>query len=136
MATQIEPEIARRRFSVEDFLRMDATGIFDEDDRVELIEGEIVEMHPIGWRHARCVALLTSLLSRGLRDDLLLGVQGPIQMGLRGLPQPDFAVVHRDAYDGSHPQPEQTLLVIEVSETSLRYDRHVKLPLYARYGYP
>lgn len=83
------------------------------------------------------MTLLISLLGRRLGDDLLLVVQGPVQMGERGLPQPDLAVVHRDAFaDGSHPEPHQTLLVIEVSASSLRYDRKVKLPLYARYGYP
>ncbi|CAA9515447.1 MAG: hypothetical protein AVDCRST_MAG45-2178 [uncultured Solirubrobacterales bacterium] len=136
MATQVEPEIARRRFSVEEFLRMDEAGLFVENDRLEL-DGEIVEMHPIGWRHHRCVTLLTALLVKAASDDLLVSSQGPVQIGEYGLPQPDFAVIRSDAFDdGSHPDPAQTLLVIEVSESSLRYDRNVKVPLYARYGYP
>lgn len=135
MATQVEPEVTRRRFTVDDYHRMVEAGILHEDDRVELIEGEIVEMSPIGWRHARCVTKLNALLSRQIPEDLLVAVQNPVQMGERGEPQPDIAVVREDAYAGSHPDPEGTLLVIEVADSSLAYDRRVKLPLYARYGY-
>ncbi len=135
MATQVEPEVTRRRFTVEDYHRMVEAGILHEKDRVELIEGEIVEMSPIGWRHARCVAKLTSLLSRRLGEGVLVVVQNPVRMGDCGEPQPDLAVVREEAYEGSHPGPEGTLLVVEVSDSSLAYDRRVKLPLYARYGY-
>lgn len=135
MATQVEPEVARRRFSADEFLRMAEVGILGEQDRVELIDGEIVEMHPIGTPHHRCVALLTRLLVRALGDEWLVGVQGPVQAGEHGLPLPDLAVFRADALKESHADATETPLVIEVADTSLRYDRNVKLALYARYGY-
>jgi Uma2 family endonuclease len=135
MALQTQPEVVRRRFSVEDYHRMVEAGILGEKDRVELIEGEIVEMSPSGWRHARCVARLNSLLSRGLGPGLLLGVQVPVKLGEFGQPEPDFVLVPEEGYDGSHPGPEHALLLAEVSDTSQAYDRERKLPLYARHGY-
>jgi Uma2 family endonuclease len=131
-------EITRRRFTVHDYHRMAEAGILHEDDRVELIEGEIVEMTPIGGRHARCVAELTWLLSRRLNDELRLGVQSPVRMGEYGEPQPDVAVLRMsERYRaGELPEPEDVLLLIEVSDTTLSYDRDVKLPLYAGAGIP
>ena len=113
---------------------MGDAGIFGEVERMELIEGEVVQVNPIGSRHAACVRVLTRLLGRSLGDEFLLDVQNPI--GLReGLePQPDLAVVRAQDYGDSLPGPEDALLLIEVSDTTLSYDRNVKLPLYARAG--
>lgn len=131
---EVHEEVRRRRFTVEEYHRMGEAGILGEGERVELIEGEIVEMNPIGSRHAACVKGLTSLLGRLLGDELLLDVQNPVRLDGGLEPQPDLAVVRARDYRDSLPVPEDVLLVIEVSDTTLRYDRNVKLPLYARAG--
>jgi len=127
-------EIARRRFTVAEYQRMGEVGIFTEDDRVELIAGEIYQMNPIGVRHARCVTRLTRILSRQADPDMLVGVQNPIYPGGESAPQPDLAIV-RDRDPGDlWPTLADILLVIEVSDSTLAYDRGTKLPLYAATG--
>ena len=113
---------------------MGEAGILREDERVELIEGEIVEMNPVGGRRAACVGALTRLLGGSLGDELLLDVQNPIRLNGGLEPQPDLAVVRARDYGESLPGPEYVLLAIEVSDTTLAYDRNVKLPPYARAG--
>jgi Uma2 family endonuclease len=130
-------QVQRRLFTVEEYHRMAEAGILSEDDRVELIEGELVTMSPIGSRHAACVARLTALLfpveGRGI-----LWVQNPIRLGARSEPQPDVTLLRYrpDFYASAHPGPEDVLLVVEVAETSADADRSLKIPLYARYGIP
>lgn len=128
----------RRRFTVEEYERMAAAGILGEDDRVELIEGEIVTMSPTSSRHAACIDRGLRLLSRQLGDDVIVRVQSPIRLHERSEPEPDLALLRfrDDFYAGAHPRPEDILLVIEVAETSRQYDRKVKLPQYARAGIP
>jgi Uma2 family endonuclease len=127
-------EIVRRRFTVHDYHRMGEAGILHEDDRVELIEGEIVEMAAIGTRHFACVNGLTRLLVRGVGDAAIVSVQNPVRLDEHTEPQPDLAVLRVRDYRESLPTPEDALLLIEVSDTTLSYDRGVKLPLYARAG--
>jgi Uma2 family endonuclease len=129
-------EITRRRFTVHDYHRMGEAGILHEDDRVELIEGEIVEMAAIGTRHFTCVNGLTRLLVRGVGDAAIVSVQNPVRLDEHTEPQPDLAVLQTRDYRESLPRPEDVLLLIEVSDTTLSYDRNVKLPLYARAGIP
>ncbi len=107
--------------------------MFSEDDRVELIQGEVVEMTPIGWRHARCVSTLNMLLTRYADGRYVLSVQNPITVDEHG--EPDLALV-TELLVGRLPGPEEVALVVEVSDTTLPYDRNVKLPLYARAGIP
>lgn len=116
---------------------MAQAGILTEDDRVELIEGEIVEMTPIGSRHAAGVARLTALFSR-IQDRGIVWVQNPIRLAEHSEPQPDVAVLRprADFYAEAHPGPEDVLLLVEVVETSADYAREIKLPLYARSGIP
>jgi Uma2 family endonuclease len=130
--------ITRRRFTVDEYHRMAEAGILGEDDRVELLEGEIVEMSPIGWRHQACVNRLTYGLITALRDRAVVQPQGPIRLGVDSEPQPDLVVLwpRADFYAEGGPGPEDVLWLIEISDTSLRYDRDVKVPLYARYGIP
>jgi Uma2 family endonuclease len=125
-------------FTVDDYHRLAELGILGEDDRVELLDGQIVELSPIGPRHAGRVKNLTRLLYRTLGDAVLLGVQDPVVLGTPSEPQPDIAILkpRADAYSGAHPRPEDILLVIEVADTSLEADRDVKLPLYAGAGIP
>lgn len=136
MQTQAKAEtrIKHRRFTADEFHRMAEAGILHEDDRVELIGGEIVEMSPIGGRHAACVREINRLLGRQVGDDLRLDVQSPVRLGEQGEPQPDLAVIRARDYGESLPTPEDMLLLIEVADTSLTSDREVKLPLYARFG--
>lgn len=132
--TRGETQIRRRRFTVDEFHRMAEARILHEDDRVELLGGEIVEMSPIGGRHAACVREINRLLSRQVDDELRVDVQSPVRLGEQGEPQPDLAVIRARDYGDSLPTPEDVLLLIEVADTSLSYDREVKLPLYARSG--
>jgi Uma2 family endonuclease len=113
-------------------------GILSEADRVELIDGEVFEMSPIGKRHAACVGLLTRVLTLLLQHAALVWVQNPIRLDNYSEPQPDLVVLkfRSDFYRNSLPMPEDVLLVIEVSDTTLEYDRKVKVPLYARAGIP
>ena len=126
------------RLTVAEYYRMSEVGLLSPDDRVELIEGEIVEMPPIGSRHAAAVDLLAEKLIVAARGFAHVRVQGPIRLGLRSEPQPDLALLklRADRYAGSHPGPADVLLVVEVSESTLRFDREVKSRLYARHGIP
>ncbi|MGB3681309.1 MAG: Uma2 family endonuclease [Rubrobacteraceae bacterium] len=125
-------EITRRHFTVHDYHRMAEAGIIHEDDRVELIEGEIVEMAAIGSRHFTCVNTLNHLLVREVGDEAIVSVQNPVRLGERNEPEPDLAVIRPRDYRDSLPGPEDVMLLIEVSDTTLSYDRNVKIPLYAR----
>jgi Uma2 family endonuclease len=127
-------EVKRRRFTVHDYHRMGEAGILHEDDRVELIEGEIVEMTAIGTRHFSCVNGLTRLLVVSVGDEAVVSVQNPVRLNEYTEPQPDLTAIRPRDYRLSLPGPEDVLLLIEVSDTTLAYDRGVKLPLYARAG--
>ncbi|MBI4634933.1 MAG: Uma2 family endonuclease [Candidatus Rokubacteria bacterium] len=128
--------LTRRAFTVEEYHRLAQVGILGEDDRVELLEGEIVEMRPIGSRHARCVTDLDDLLHERVRGRAIVRVQNPVRLSERSEPQPDVALLRPrpDRYASGHPGPADVLLLIEVAETSLETDRGVKVPLYARTG--
>ena len=130
--------IARRHFTVSEFYRMAEAGILTEDARVELIEGEIIEKCAIDSHHAACVKRLHTFISRLIGDDIIIGVQDPIRLDDYSEPQPDLALLKAsdDFYAAHHPGPSDVLLVVEVSDTSLGYDREVKAPLYAVAGIP
>jgi Uma2 family endonuclease len=127
-------QLTRWRFTVHDYHRMGEAGILHEDDRVELIEGEIVEMAAIGTRHFSCVNRLTRLLVMNVGDEAIVSVQNPVRLNEHTEPQPDLTVIRPRDYRESLPMPEDVLLLIEVSDTTLAYDHGVKLPLYARAG--
>ncbi len=128
---------ARHRLTVHDYHRMADAGIFGEDERIELIEGDLIDMAPIGQGHAAVVARLTRALFMACADRVIVWPQNPIRLDQSSEPQPDVVVLrHRaDFYaDGERPGPADVLLLVEVADSSLRYDRMVKLPLYARAG--
>jgi len=131
-------ELARRRFTVEEYHHMARTGILTEEDRVELIEGEIIQCAPIGQRHAACVAQLTRRLIETLGDRAVLWPQNPLRLPRDTEPHPDVVLLRRrrDDYFRYPARPDDVLLLIEVADASYRYDRCVKLPLYARAGVP
>ncbi|HEX5911985.1 MAG TPA: Uma2 family endonuclease [Rubrobacter sp.] len=127
-------QLTRWRFTVHDYHRMGEAGILHEDDRVELIEGELVEMTAIGTRHFSCVNRLNRLLVMNVGDEAIVSVQNPVRLNEYNEPQPDVTVIRPRDYRESLPMPEDVMLLIEVSDTTLAYDRGVKLPLYARTG--
>src|SRR5438552_12280642 len=131
-------EVRRRRFTVEEYHRMAEAGILSEDDRVELIEGEIVQMSPIGPRHSACVDRLNALFTSRLRRRAIVRVQNPIVLSRWTEPQPDLTLLRprADFYAERHPGPADVLLAVEVAETSGVYDRGTKLALYARARIP
>jgi Uma2 family endonuclease len=128
----------KRLFTVAEYERMVQVGIFAEDDRLELINGEILEMSPIGSRHAACVRRLQQLFTRQLGDRALVDVQNPLLLHDRSEPLPDVMLLkpQPDFYAAGHPRPDDVLLVIEVADTSLAYDRDIKVPVYASSGIP
>lgn len=128
----------RHRLTVRDYHRMGEAGILGEHDRVELLDGEIIDMTPIGSRHASAVARITEALTLAARGRALVWSQNPVTLGEYTEPQPDVALLRRrdDYYRESHPRSEDVVLVIEVSDSSVDYDRLVKIPLYSRHGVP
>jgi len=130
--------ILRHRITVDEYYRMAEVGILPPDARVELIEGEIIDMAPVGTGHVGEVVQLTELLLDVTRGRAQVLVQLPVRLSDISEPEPDFALVkpRTDFYKKKHPGPADTFLIIEVSESSLRYDLQVKAPLYARHGVP
>lgn len=130
----IDAEIPRRRFTVDEYHRMGEAGIFQPDERVELIEGDIVQMAPIGPRHAGCVINATRLFITRLGDRAVVSPQNPIVIQPRSEPQPDLLLLRPRtvSYSREHPAPEDVLLAIEVADTTVRFDRLVKARLYAQ----
>jgi Uma2 family endonuclease len=126
----------RHAISAEEYLRMGEAGVFAPEARLELIEGEIIEMAPIGSPHAGTVAILGRLLDRAAAELALLWVQNPLVVGDRSVPQPDLALLKPrvDSYTRSHPTAADVLLVVEVADTTLAFDVGTKIPLYARAG--
>ncbi len=131
--------LAKHLFTVSEYQQMGDAGIFGGDHRLELIEGEIVEMSPIGRRHAARVRRLINLFARRLdEDEAVVDAQNPVVLSDFSEPQPDVTLLRpsADVYADAHPHPEDVLLVIEIADSSLAYDREVKAPLYARCGIP
>jgi Uma2 family endonuclease len=134
----VEVAATRRRFTRKEYYRMAEVGILSERDRVELIRGEIVEMAPIGRRHAAFVDNLTRLLVLRLADRAIVRVQGAVALAEDTEPQPDLTMLRRSAvsYRDRDAWAEDALMVIEVAESSLAYDRSTKMRLYAEAGIP
>jgi Uma2 family endonuclease len=132
----LDIELTRHRFTLDEYHRMAETGILNEDDRVELIRGEIVQMTPMGRRHASCVARLNDVLLGALRGHTVLWPQLPLTILPDSEPQPDVILLRYrdDFYRDALPGPEDVALLIEVADSSLRYDRRLKTPLYAEAG--
>jgi Uma2 family endonuclease len=123
----------RRQFTVHDYARMRETGILTEDDRVELLDGEIYLMSPLGSLHIAIVNRLNKLLMRLVGDDAILSIQNSVQLNDYSEPQPDVAILspRDDYYDQALARPDDIILLIEVADTSIDYDRDQKLPRYA-----
>jgi Uma2 family endonuclease len=126
----------KRKLTVDEYDRMGEAGILHEDDRVELLDGELYEMTPIGDAHAGAVNYLSSELFVSLGRRVLVGTQNPVQLSDYSEPEPDITVLRprADYYRTAKPRPDDILLLIEVADTSIDYDRTTKLPRYAAAG--
>jgi Uma2 family endonuclease len=138
MGTLMESWPRRHRITADEYHRMAEVGLLAPDARVELIDGEIIDMAPIGRAHCSIVDQLTRLFIRAVGDDAIVRVQGSVRLGQMSEPQPDLLLLRAraDFYRDRFATEADILLVIEVSDTTLRYDRDIKIPLYARYGVP
>ncbi len=134
----VQAERPRRLFTVDEYHRMAEAGVFGPEERVELIEGEILEMSPIGPRHAGCVINATRLFVTRLGGHAVVSPQNPVVIRPRSEPQPDVLLLRPRAisYSREHPAPEDVLLAVEVADTTVRFDRLVKAGLYARAAIP
>ena len=128
--------VPRHRLTRRDYYRLAEAGILGEDDRVERLDGQLVDMSAIGPRHALAVDALTELLVMAAAGRAMVRVQNPIVLNDNSEPQPDFTLVRRpwDGYPHEHPRPTDVYLLIEVADSSLEFDRGAKLELYARAG--
>ncbi len=135
-AAQTQTAPPRFRFTVDQYHRMLETGILHEDERIELIDGEITAMTPINPEHAGKTKRLNHLLSDAVGDKAIVSVQDPLVLGNSSEPQPDLMLLRprADFYESSNPRPEDVLLLIEVADSSVHFDRTVKIPLYAANG--
>ena len=129
-------QIQRRLFTVQEYHLMSEAGIFSNNERVELIAGEIIQMAAIGTRHASCVNRLARRFSLIPEDLVTFAIQNPIQLTRRTEPQPNVVLLQprADYYATAHPIPSEVLLLVEVSDSTVDFDRDVKVPNYARSG--
>jgi Uma2 family endonuclease len=135
MAESISPH---RRITIDEYYDMARTGLIAPDARVELIEGEVVHVAPIGDRHGDAVEKLDELLHRAVTGRARVRCQMPVRLGRYSQPEPDLVVVRQRVgpNDRGHPSAADVFLIVEVSDSTLRYDLDVKVPLYARHGVP
>jgi Uma2 family endonuclease len=131
-------ELQKWHFNVDQYYRLAEAGVLKPDDRVELIEGEIIKMPPIGSPHASSVTRANYALEPFTRHKFIVSIQNPVRLSDFSEPVPDIALLkpRPDFYAERHPRPEDVLLIIEVADTTLLSDRNVKIPLYARHGIP
>lgn len=136
MAAVLQPH--KLLITIDQFYKMGDAGVFAPDQRLELIDGEIIEMAPIGPPHVQAVNRLNRLLVLAYGEAAVVSVQNPVALRPRSLPQPDLAVIRPQANARGHglPEPVDTLLLVEVADTTLGWDRRVKMNLYARHGVP
>lgn len=129
-------QLQRHRLTADEYQRLGQAQIFAPDARVELIDGEVIDMAPIGTRHWAIVSRLQRLVHDAVGHRAVIATQLSLRLGTHSEPQPDLGLFkpRDDFYIQALPQAADTLLLIEVSDTSLRYDREIKLPLYARHG--
>jgi Uma2 family endonuclease len=130
------PVLIKHRFNTQEYYRMAETGVLKPESRVELLEGEILDMSPIGPFHGGVVNYLSRVFNRLGRGRWLVAVQNPVHLDDHSEPQPDLMLLKPEAddYKARHPGPEDVYLVIEVADTTLDYDREKKLPAYGRAG--
>ena len=129
----MQAEVSTKKFTVDDYYRMAEVGIIGPEERVELIDGQIVQMSPRGIRHIAATHRANTLFTEALGRRVIVSVQNPLRLDRFNEPQPDIIILkpQRDFYASRNSGPEDASLVIEISDTSLSYDRKVKIPHYA-----
>jgi Uma2 family endonuclease len=129
-------QLLTHKFTTQQYHLMHEAGVFEQGDRLELINGEIKKMSPIGRKHATCVARLTKRLELKLGDCSIIWSQNPIRLADSSEPQPDLAILkpREDFYEEGLPEPSDILLIIEVADSTISYDCEIKAPLYALAG--
>lgn len=134
----VEPTSSHRRITVAEYYDMARTGLIAPDARVELIEGEVIPMAPIGDRHGKAVETLDELLHQAVARQAQVRCQMPVRLSDYSEPEPDFVVMRRRTGrdDRAHPSATDVFLIVEISHSTLRYDLDVKVPLYARHSIP
>jgi len=134
----MQTDATKKLFTVDEYYRMADAGILTQEDRVELIDGEIIEMSPIGIRHLGCVNAANAVLTEAFRGKAVVSVQNPLQLSNYTEAEPDIVLLkfRTDSYRGKKPVAADALLVLEVSDTTVPYDSEVKLPLYAAASVP
>ena len=131
------PQPIPLRFKVDDYYKMIELGILEDYEKAEIIEGELIRKMPIGDKHAFVVDTLNRFFVRNVSDDVLVRIQNPIRISDFDEPEPDIVLADLTKFDGKrHPRPAETLLIVEVSDSTLKYDRDTKLTLYAEAEIP
>lgn len=132
---QTQPQPRRLRFSVDEYYKLIELGLLKDYEKAEIIEGELIPKMTIGDRHAAIVNRLNRLFFKNVSDEILISIQNPLRISNYNEPEPDIVLADLTKYDGTrHPRPEEVILVVEVSDATLKYDRDVKLKLYAEAG--
>jgi len=131
-------ESARKLFTTDDVLKMAEAGLFGPEERIELIDGEIIEMTPVGDRHIMCVNRATAFFSEAFGRTAIVSIQNALRLNIHNMPQPDVVVFkpRADFYASGAPTPADVLFLVEVSDSTIRRDRSIKLPRFATYGIP
>jgi Uma2 family endonuclease len=131
-------EFTKRLFTVDEYYRMGEVGILGPQERTELIDGEILRVSPPGNRHVACVNRATNTFVKAFGERAIVSVQNPLRLNIYNEPQPDIVVLQprADFYDSTRLAPEHTHFVLEISATSLAFDRKIKLARYAEFGVP
>jgi Uma2 family endonuclease len=137
MNLQSQPQPRRLRFTVDEYYKMIELGILKDYEKAEIIEGELIQKMTVGDRHAAIVNSLNRFFVKNLSDDILVSVQNPVRLTDFNEPEPDIALADLTKYDGRrHPRPAEIILIVEVSDSTLKYDRDTKLSLYAEAEIP
>lgn len=131
-------EVAKKLVNINEYYKMAEVGILKPTGHFELIHGEIYEMSPTRSKHAAIVNKLTNFLNEVLRNEAIIGIQNPVRLNTDSEPEPDISILNYkdDYYTNAHPIPKDILAIIEVSDSTIKYDREVKAPLYASHGIP
>ncbi|MBA4124791.1 MAG: Uma2 family endonuclease [Acidobacteria bacterium] len=133
----VQPQPRRLRFSVDDYYKMIELGMLKDYEKAEIIEGELIQKMPIGDKHAAVVNTLNRFFIKNVSDDILVSVQNPVRLTDYDEPEPDIVLADLTKYNGKrHPRPPEILLIVEVSDSTLKYDRDTKLSLYAEAEIP
>jgi len=138
MSVSSESLIKKHLTNLAEWKKMGEAGIFPPESHLELINGEIIEMAPIGSNHAGHINRLNQVFTRLTSNQAIVSIQNPLQLSDLSEPEPDLLLLkpHADFYTSRHPQPEDVLLLIEVADSTLQYDQNQKLHLYARHQIP